>query len=210
VAGSGSPDGAFDFFDPFDDNALTSAATSEFVSNQGLFPVSESGGFLHLSSADGANSFSPGFLVDNCGLGLRHDAVYRLVDGHGNAVIDGSFRADAPLPTQGYGLQVFTYTANDVINIQVSGGCGALSCVTALATLPSFVTETVPVDLAGVHRIILRLQVDDATNQVSHSFSTDGGASFTTITLPSPVATFTSGSSEAVVSVVGSMSLRSR
>jgi len=131
--------------------------------------------------------------------------VYRLEDGKGDAVIEASFRADKPLPTQGYALQVYTYTANDVVNIQVTGGCGGLTCVFAYA--PSGLSEPIAVDLTGVERIILRFRLADNTNELAPSFSTDGGSTFTTINLPVPATTFTSGSSEAIVSVVGSVAL---
>lgn len=205
ILGTGNPNGGFDFLDEFDDGSLTTFPTSEFLCNQGLFPVNESGGFLNLRSSDGANNLSPGFLVDNCGLGLRPASPYRLTDGQGGARIEATFRADAPLPEQSYGLQVFTYQANDVVNIQVGGGCGTLSCVTALSTFPSVVTQTVPVDLTGVGRITLRLAIDDATNGVTHSFSVDGGRTFREIALPTPARTFTSGSTQAVVGVFGSV-----
>jgi hypothetical protein len=82
-------------------------------------PVSESGEFLHLSSADGANTFTPGALVDNCFLGLDATA-FRFNKGSGNSTAIASFRADAPLIAQAYGLQLFTYGTDELVSIFVT------------------------------------------------------------------------------------------
>jgi len=67
-------------------------------------------------------------------------------------------------------------------------------------------TQQVPINLTGVQRLLLRLNFDDVTNQVTHSFSTDGGITFTTIALTQPGTVMTTGT-QAVVSVFGSVFL---
>ncbi|MGE4096171.1 MAG: M23 family metallopeptidase [Candidatus Binatia bacterium] len=190
-------DGNIDFFDNFNDGSLTTFPTSEFFSSS---PVSESGGFLHLRSSDGANNFTPGVLTDNVHLGLQTGTT-RLKDGGGNSVITASFRADIPPQGQGYGLQLYTFGTNEIVNIQV-GSCGASACVTGLYTGPPLVTKTVPISLSGVQFIIFRLVLNDTTNQVAPSFSINGGATFTEIALPTPGRIFSSNN-QAIVSVFG-------
>ena len=201
IASSGEPDGAFDFFDPFNDGSLALFPTSEFHCLQ---PTDESGGFLNLRSSDGANRFSPPFLVDNCQLGLVPGSAFLLDDGGGGSVILASFRPDVPLPGQAYGLQLVTLGTEELVNIQIRH-CGTGPCVTGLTTFPSLITQTVPTSIDGVRPVILRLVLDDATNEVLMAFSTDGGQTFTTIVLPVPGIVFTSGSSQAFVSVFGSV-----
>lgn len=90
VAGNVPP-----FFDDFNGNS----ANSPFDPNITCASrVSESSGFLHLNSADGADASSPSFLIDNCALGLNAP-VFRLNDGSRNSVITASFRADVPGPS---------------------------------------------------------------------------------------------------------------
>jgi hypothetical protein len=60
--------GVAGFFDDFNDGSLTTPPTSNITCAS---PVSESSGFLHLNSADGADAASPSFLIDNCALGLN-------------------------------------------------------------------------------------------------------------------------------------------
>jgi len=192
------------FFDDFNDGSLTTFPTSELACFGTVHD--ESGGFLHLRSSDGANTFTPGFLVDNCQLGSQ-SASTPLRDGAGNAVITASFRADVPLPGQGYGLQLFTsgivLGTNEIIGIAVSD-CGfAGPCVSGSIVLTGF-HQTVPVNLSGVARILLRLTLDDNTNHVTPSFSTDGELTFTDIPLPASATVFT-GSNQAAVSVFGSV-----
>lgn len=193
------------FVDDFNDGSLTTPPTSNIVCNQNIAPVSESGGFLHLSSADGANTFSPGSLVDNCILG--QDATsFRLNDGSGNSVITASFRADVPGPGQGAGLQLFTFGTNEIVNINFSTGPFVVA-VANPASGPQSV-QAVPIDLTGIQRVMLRLTFNDSTNQVTHSYSLNGGATFIDIPLPQPGRVMTSGS-QAVVSVFGSVQLPS-
>lgn len=66
--------------------------------------------------------------------------------------------------------------------------------------------NSVPVNLTGVNRIILRLTFDDATNQVTHSFSINDGATFTTIPVSVPGKVLTTGP-DAIVSVFGSVAV---
>ncbi len=202
---AGNVNGGAGFFDDFNDGSLTTPPTSNIVCNQNTAPVSESGGFLHLSSADGANTFSPGFLVDNCILGQDAPA-FRLNDGSGNSVITASFRADVPGPGQGAGLQLFTFgtNTNETVNINFSTGPFVVA-VSQPANGPQSV-QAVPIDLTGVQRVMLRLTFNDATNEVTHSFSLNGGATFTDIPLPQPGRVMTTGS-QATVSVFGSVQL---
>jgi hypothetical protein len=114
-------------------------------------------------------------------------------------VITASFRADVPGPGQGAGLQLFTLGTNEIVNINFSIG----PLVVALANGQ---VQFVPVDLTGVQRVMLRLTFNDATNQVTHSFSLNGGATFTDIVFPQPGKVMTTGS-QALVSVFGSVQL---
>jgi hypothetical protein len=167
-------------------------------------PSSVSQGFLHLTSA-GANTFSPGFLVANCHLGLQAPA-FRLNKGSGNSTITASFRADTPVLGQAYGLQLITFGTNELVNIETGGSGGTDTIITALAQSASLsrVTQSVRVNLTGVSRIIFRLvYTDDATNRVTTSYSLDDGP-FTEIVLPQPGIVMTTGN-QAVVSVFGSV-----
>jgi hypothetical protein len=201
----GNANGVAGFFDDFNDGSLTTPPTSNITCNLNTAPVSESGGFLHLSSADGANTFSPGFLVDNCILG-QNAAAFRLNDGSGNSVITASFRVDVPSTGQGAGLQLFTFgtNTNELVNINFSTGPSVVALVQP-ASGPQF-AQSVPINLTGVQRVMLRLTFNDATNQVTHSYSLNGGATFTDIVLPQPGKVMTTGS-QAVVSVFGSVQL---
>jgi hypothetical protein len=156
-----------------------------------------------LTSADGADGSSPSFLIDNCALGLNAP-VFRLNDGSGNSVITASFRADVPGPGQGAGLQLFTFGTNEIVNINFSTGPFVVA-VAHPANGPQSV-QAVPIDLTGVQRVMLRLTLNDSTNQVTHSYSLNGGATFTDIVLPQPGRVMTTGS-QAVVSVFGSVQL---
>ena len=201
VDGSGAPNGASDFQDDFGDGSLTSPPTSAFHC---LDPVSESGGFLNLRSADGTGPPTPPFLVDNCQLGgAPGPSVWRLIDGGGNSVIDAVFRADTPVPNSSYGLQLFTRGVpgpDEIINIQV-GGNGTVAEVVALSFGVPGPSQLV--SLAGVSRIGLRLSFDDSTNLVRASFSINDGASFTELSVPPGTIMVTN--SEAVVSVFGAV-----
>jgi hypothetical protein len=200
----GNVNSGLGFFDDFDDNSLTTFPTSEIFS---FSPIAESGGFLNLRSADGANNFTPGFLVDNCFLGLQTGPEFRLKEGSGNAVISASFRADIPLQGQGAGLQLFTLGTDELVNMNFSFSGSSTTVVALVQPTPGtqFV-NSVPVNLTGVSRIILRLTFDDTTNQVRHSFSTDGGGTFTTIPVSVPGKVLTTGP-EAIVSVFGSVAI---
>jgi len=55
---------------------------------------------------------------------------------------------------------------------------------------------------------MLRLTFNDSTNQVTHSYSLNGGATFTDIVFPQPGKVMTIGS-QATVSVFGSVQLPS-
>ena len=204
---AGNVNGGAGFFDDFNDGSLTTPPTSNLVCNLNTAPVSESGGFLHLSSADGANTFTPGFLVDNCILGQNANA-FRLNDGSGNSVITASFRADVPSTGQGAGLQLFTFgmNTNELVNINFSPGPVVVALVQPASGPQS--TQSVPINLTGVQRVMLRLTFNDSTNQVTHSFSVNGGATFTDIVFPQPGKVMTTGS-QAVVSVFGSVQLPS-
>jgi hypothetical protein len=197
---AGNVNGGAGFFDDFNDGSLTTPPTSNITCAS---PVSESGGFLRLNSADGADGSSPGFLIDNCALGLNAPA-FRLNDGSGNSVITASFRADVPGPGQGAGLQLFTFGTNEIVNINFSTGPFVVA-VAHPANGPQSV-QAVPIDLTGVQRVMLRLTFNDATNQVTHSYSLNGGVTFTDIVLPQPGKVMTTGS-QAVVSVFGSVQL---
>lgn len=201
----GNVNGGAGFFDDFNDGSLTVPPTSNINCNLNTAPVSESGGFLHLSSADGANTFTPGALVDNCFLGL--DATgYRFNKGSGGATITASFRADAPLPAQAYGLQLFTVGTDELVSTFVTNN-GAGPVVGALTkTATDVVTvENVPLNLTGAQRVFLRLTYNDSTNQVAQSFSTDG-STFTTVSVPQPGTVMTTGT-QALTSVFGSVQL---
>ena len=203
----GNVNGGAGFFDDFNDGSLTTPPTSNIICNLNTAPVSESVGFLHLASRDGANTFSPNFLVDNCILGLNSPA-FRLNDGSGNSVITASFRADVPLPGQAYGLQLFTTTTSELVNIQMrNSGSGPVLTALVQSASGAQTSQQVPVSLTMVQRVLLRLTFDDSTNHVTHSFSTDGGITFTAIALPQPGTVMTTGS-QAVVSVFGSVFLQ--
>jgi pimeloyl-ACP methyl ester carboxylesterase len=191
------------YFDDFN-NPVPAPTTSPTPQISCLSNVSVSGGFLILTSADGANNFTPGFLTDNCILGQNAPA-FRLNRGSGNSVITASFRADVPTAGQNYGLQLFTFGTNELVNIQAgSSGTGAIVTATAQSASLSRVNQSVGVNLTGVSRILLRLAYDDVSKRVTYSFSTDGGTTFTEITLPQPGTVMTTGN-QAVVSVFGSV-----
>lgn len=196
--GGNIPGGYFEDF-----NNASPATTSPTSAISCLANVSVSGGFLILTSADGANNFTPDFLVDNCILGLNAPA-FRLNRGSGNSVISASFRADLPLRGQQYGLQLFTFGTNELVNIQAgSNGTDTIVTATAQSASLSRVNKSVPVNLTGVSRITFRLAyIDDVTHRVTPSYSLDGGP-FNEIALPQPGTVMTTGN-QAVVSVVGS------
>jgi hypothetical protein len=204
LLGGGNPDGVADFLDDFNDGSLTVLPTSAFSCSA---PVNESGGFLNLRSADGANSTStPGVLIDHCFLG-QNGPPFRFQDGAGGAVITASFRADAPLRGQGYGLQLFTAAAgNEIVNIQVgfSDSGPVLHALVRPANQPA-ITETTHINLIGLERIHLRLVFDDATNRVTHFYSTDG-LNFVPIVTTAPGTIMTAGS-QAITSMFGVVSL---
>ena len=190
-----------DFFDSFNDGHLDRLPTSEFDCFDTV--KSESGGFLNLRSSDGANTFTPPFLVDNCQLGIVTGSTL-LQDGEGDAVITASFRADPPVPGQAYGVQLVTLGGGENVNIQL-GGSGAGTVVVGFVVQTGFV-QTVPVDLTGVERILLRLEFQDSTNRVFPSFSINNGITFTPIALPPTATVFTpSGQNRAFVSLFGSV-----
>lgn len=201
ILSRGSADGAVDFRDDFIDRFLSAFPTAALFS---FSPISESCGLLQLRSADGANRFSPGAVVDNVALGLT-DEGFRLHDGAGTADIRAAFRVDPLVPGAGFGLQLVTFGTNELVNIGV-GGSGTEASVTAGyfpdPGTPVF-SAPVPINLAGVERITLRLVLDDATNQVTPSFSLDGGTNFTPIAIPGGGRVFTSGN-QALVSIFGS------
>lgn len=188
------------FFDEFDDDQLGTYPTSEFFS---FSTVAESDGYVRLQSRDGANNFSPGFLTDNMHLGLQSQSTL-VRDGQGAATITASFRADIPLQGEAYALQLYTFGSNDVNNVQV-GSCGTGACVFGVST--AGFSAGVPVNLTGVSRIFLRLDLDDDTNTVVASFSTAGpNQGFIQVPLPQPARVFTSDF-RAVVSVAGSVAI---
>ena len=164
------------FVDEFDDGSLTAFPTSE-INCFGTVST-EAGGFLILTTEDGANTFTSGVLNDNCQLDVS--PATRVLDGSGSATITAVFRADDPLPGQLYALLLFTST--HFAQIQVShqdegtrvtaGGSGGAP------------VDGQNVNLDGVARIFLRLEFDDTTNGVSPSFSIDGGRTFTSLTPP--------------------------
>jgi hypothetical protein len=116
------------------------------------------------------------------------------------------FRADVPGPGQGAGLQLFTFgtNTNEIVNINFSTGPFVVA-VAHPANGPQSV-QAVPIDLTGVQRVMLRLTFNDSTNQVTHSYSLNGGATFIDIPLPQPGKVMTTGS-QALVSVFGSVQL---
>lgn len=189
------------FADEFDDGSLTALPTSAFSCRAA--PVSESGGLLHLSSSNGT-AVGGQFSQDHCFLGDPPGSLYRLRDGAGDAVITASFRADVPVAGTGYGFQVFTTdNSGELVNMQI-GRSGDFAVLSATVESPggSRVNQSMPLDLSGINRILLRLIFDDATNCVTSSFSTNGGSSFTEIVPPLP-GTIMTGGSEAIVSVFG-------
>jgi len=105
-------------------------------------------------------------------------------------------------------LQLFTYgtNTNELVNINFSNGPVVVALVQP-ATGPQAV-QAVPIDLTGVQRVMLRLTFNDSTNQVTHSYSLNGGATFTDIVFPQPGKVMTIGS-QATVSVFGSVQLPS-
>lgn len=207
--GRGNANGFPDFFDDFNDGAVTAPPTSAFACVAGDVPT-ESGGFLVLRSADvfGNRYTDPvsgvTFLVMNCVLGLQQPA-YRVQEGLGSSTITASFRADTPLSSQQYGLQMFTLGTNELVNIEV-GNAGGTTVVSALAQTNSLsrVSVSTQINLVGAARIILRLSYNDTSHAVTPSFSIDGGSTFTTITIPASATVLTTGS-QATASVVGSV-----
>jgi len=113
---------------------------------------------------------------------------FRLNEGAGSSVITASFRADVPIADQQYGLQIFDFGAEELVNVLV-GRCDTQLCITGLYVPPSGqanrVAQSVFVDLAGVQRVLLRLTFTDGTNRVVPSFSLNGGASLQTLPFPS-------------------------
>lgn len=166
------------FVDEFDDGSLTAFPTSE-IDCFGTVST-EAGGFLILTTEDGANTFTSGGLNDNCQLGGLTGTT-RVRDGLGNATITAVFRADEPLPGHGYGLLLFT-SNGDFAQIQVSHQDEGTRVTAGGSAGPPVDGRNVNLD--GVARIVLRLEFDDVTNGVSPSFSIDGGTTFTALTPP--------------------------
>ena len=142
-------------------------------------------------------------MVDNCQLGVATETTL-IQDGNGDATITASFRADPPFEGQAYGLQLPTLFGEENVNIQV-GNFGGGAIVTGFIAHTGF-AQSVPVDLTGVERILLRLELQDSTNRVFPSFSINNGITFTPIALPPTATVFTpSGQNRAFVSVFGSV-----
>ena len=143
--------------------------------------------------------------MDNCFLGLDATA-YRFNKDSGGATITASFRADAPLPAQAYGLQLFTLGTDELVSIFVTNN-GAGPVIGALTKTASDVVmvENVPLNLTSVQRVFLRLTYNDFTNQVTQSFSTNG-TTFTMVSVSQPGTVMTTGS-QALTSVFGSVQL---
>jgi hypothetical protein len=193
---TGNVNGGAGFFDDFNGGSVASPPDITCIPPNSVI---ESGGFLTLTNANGANTLTPGFQVDNCQLGAQALA-FRLNRGAGNAVITASFRADSPLSGQGYGLQLFTNGTDELVNIQVTGSGGVF---VSAVTDPNFSNVVaVPVTLTGLQPLMLRLAYDDKTSLVTPSFSVDGGNNFTQISLPQPAVAMTKGS-QGIVSVFG-------
>ena len=110
------------------------------------------------------------------------------------------------LPAHAYGLQLFTLGTDELVSVFVSNN-GAGPVIGALTkTAGGIVTvENLPLDLTGAQRVFLRLDYNDARNQVTQSFSTNG-STFTTVSVPQPGTVMTTGT-QALASVFGSVQL---
>lgn len=192
------------FVDDFDDGALDRPPTSEFRCFQ---PVTESAGVLRLSSEDGYH-LTPGGLVDLCVLGLETpDPVLR--DGRGDATVTAEFRADPPEdPGDAYGINLHTQRSAERASLTVRYH-GSQSAVLAAIRPPSGPESRtrVPLDLTTASTILLRAEVADASDEVTLSYSLDGGQSFTTV---GGTGTLYHGGEPAVVQVLGQHGLPRR
>jgi len=95
---------------------------------------------------------------------------------------------------------------DELVSVFVSNN-GAGPVIGALTkTAGGIVTvENLPLDLTGAQRVFLRLDYNDARNQVTQSFSTNG-STFTTVSVPQPGTVMTTGT-QALASVFGSVQL---
>jgi len=199
IGGSGNPDGAADFFDDFADGSLTVSPTSEFFCES---PVNESGGFLNFESADGAGT-EPPQIFDLCTLDSETGTSFQLQDGAGDSEIVASFRADVPLEDQAYVLALDSEGEDFFMGV-LGLPTGPVVTGTFDGDSTGGEAERVPVDLIETEIIQMKLAFDDGTNELTASFSTDGGSTFTDLVFPQPVTMMTTDS-EALV-LVGAFS----
>jgi hypothetical protein len=191
------------FFDDFAGSSIPSPPNLTCIPPNS---VVESSGFLILTDIGGANTLTPGFLVDNCQLGVEAP-VLRLNKGAGNSVVTASFRADTPAQGQLYGLQLFTFGTSEFVNVQVTSKATGVSVFAQAG--PTNASNSLPVtlNLTGIQRILLRLVFDDATSRVTALFSIDGGTTFTQLAMPPTAQVMTSGS-QGIVAVFGAAQLQ--
>ncbi len=163
IQGQGNPDNNLDFVDNFNDGSLSTLPTSSFYVAS---PMTESGGFLRIRSADGALS-DASHTIDVAILDLP------LNVGGGNSEVTASFRADTPNAEQVYGIGVgegenviwfAVFRLEDVTSVIVVDGTGILA--------------SDPVALPQSGSISLRFFINDASNEVVVSYSIDNGATF--------------------------------
>ncbi len=155
--------------------------------------VTESGGFLHLTSADGADMPDPNTMEDSVFL---DPSVVVWRDGSGPGVLDAAFRPDAPALGTVYlvgvtdtlengGALAFGSTAD------LEPGIDPPACFGPEPNLVGFEFVSASSEGFGCDRVdpaapstaitgalVLRLEFNDITNTITPSYSTDGGSTF--------------------------------
>ncbi len=164
ILGRANPDGVPDFLDHFDDGSLVTPPTASLVAAS---PLAESGGFLRFRDTDGSRSNS-NLNLDIAILGNH------LTDGGGDAEIKASFRGDDPALLRFYGVGVWTADSEAVWFFVVGLRDGPWVFVTG----PEGLLAADPVALPQAGSILLKMFIDDDSDQAIPAYSLDGGASF--------------------------------
>ncbi len=164
ILAQGSPDAVADFLDDFDDGALDTLPTSFFTQ---VSPLEESAGFLRFRDTDGA-LLSPELAWD--AVVLQHP----LSDGGGNSEITASFRIESLDLGQLYGIGVGD-PDGEVVWLCVLLG-PADTWVLVLDGAGTLAVDVMTESRAGL--VSVKLFIDDTTNQVVASYSSDNGTSF--------------------------------
>jgi len=183
------------FFDDFEDGLRFSAPPTSILLDLGNFSTNnrtvtvESGGALIFTDTDGARQFTSENGIPLVNDGVRYDNVPRFLDGAGNYTILATL---APVtPTESYQAFLLDLTAFDVSpqerflfgfdwrsdQLEFGSPCG--SGFQAWAFVADAYLACNGIDPAAVTGdIVMKLTVNDTTNELNYLYSTDGGATF--------------------------------